>query len=329
MFFEKHSAVLDKPVLKYWYRVPGYLNEQIGPQNTRYLGTTTKVPVPRTQVPKPTCLPACLPACLPQTPLLDLQSAPNVTNTFPGLQNVLISDYASADWLKPHFIDAAASGVIGVNCSTPNCVLDAVSISSAGYPPGIPAIRVYAGRVTGTTINGGDSETWSVGGVVNEAGLPTGTFKKARQAGWSMSGPMRQGNGELTEALSFTVSGEKNPRKVIRVDGSVEYFKPEALEAEIDEPPTILQRHISAKELWDPPVLHPQRATTRVVKLVGSRQGDVVFAAHDALAPRLFRLQLTAIAGDGEVEAVLSNVGNESYDVPMGELRLVVMQMGW
>eukprot|EP01048_Picozoa_sp_COSAG05_P029187 COSAG05_NODE_9462_length_622_cov_1.158700_1_plen_113_part_01 len=62
------------------------------------------------------------------TPLLDLQSAPNVTNTFPGLQNIMIADYAGSDWLVPHF-GAKHSGVIGVNCSTPNCVLDAVSIT--------------------------------------------------------------------------------------------------------------------------------------------------------------------------------------------------------
>eukprot|EP01052_Picozoa_sp_SAG31_P042619 SAG31_NODE_6826_length_1876_cov_6.082724_2_plen_93_part_00 len=52
MFFEKHSAALEKRNQKYHYRVPRYLNEQIGPQSTGYLRTTTKVLVPPTQVPK-------------------------------------------------------------------------------------------------------------------------------------------------------------------------------------------------------------------------------------------------------------------------------------
>ena len=43
----------------------------------------------------------------------------------------------------------------------------------------------------------------------------------------------------------------------------------------------------------------------------------------------MHRVQLTAIAGDAEAEAVLSNVGTEVVDVPVGELRLVAMQMGW
>ena len=149
--------------------------------------------------------------------------------------------------LKPHF-GAAKSGIIGVNCSTPLCVLDAVSITSAGYPPGIPAVRVYAGRVSGTTIIGGDSSIWSVGGVQDEAGLPTGIWKQAQQAGWAMSGPITRGNGQPTAALTFVVSGESKPRKVIRVDGSVEYARPQAEagtvgddEQEEEEPPTVLQ----------------------------------------------------------------------------------------
>ena len=65
------------------------------------------------------------------------------------------------------------------------------------------------------------------------------------------------------------------------------------------------------------------------MKLSGCRQGDVLVAAHSALAPRLHKVQLTAIAGDGEAEAVMSNVGGVAVDVSLGELRLVAMQMDW
>lgn len=119
----------------------------------------------------------------------------------------MISDYAGSDWLVPHF-GAQKTAVVAVNCSTPLCVLDAVSITSAGYPPDIPAIRVYAGRVSGATIFAGNSDTWSTHGVQDINGLPIGTWKMTKGAGWEMSGPVTQGNGHPTSALTFTVSGE-------------------------------------------------------------------------------------------------------------------------
>ena len=39
------------------------------------------------------------------------------------------------------------------------------------------------------------------------------------------------------------------------------------------------------------------------------------------------QVQLTAVAGAEEVEAVMVNVGTEEIDVPEGVLRVVVMQL--
>ena len=261
------------------------------------------------------------------TPLLDVQSAPNVTGplaVFPGLQNVVVENYMSADWLAPHF-GAAKSGVVAINCSAPLCQLDGVTITSAGFPAGIPAVRVYAGRVTGTTIVAGESNVWSVGGVEDASDRPVGTFKITDGAGWRMSGPTTQGNGKPTSALAFSVSGESKPRKIIRVDGSVEYSRPNAPD---DEARTVLERHLSSTATWDAVILTPNQAATMVVALAGCKQGDVVMAAHSGLSPRSpAPVQLTAIAGDGEAEAVMVNVGSSSVEVPSGQLRVVVMQL--
>ena len=75
-----------------------------------------------------------------------------------------IQDYAGSDWLKPHF-GSPVSSIISVNITTPLASVDAVNIMSVGYPNFIPAVRVYAGRLTGTTILAGDGKLWSVNGV--------------------------------------------------------------------------------------------------------------------------------------------------------------------
>ena len=106
----------------------------------------------------------------------------------------------------------------------------------------------------------------------------------ADEAGWLMSGPLIMGNGAHTSALTYLVSGETKPRKVVKVDGSVAYTRPGAPE---DEPPTVVERHLSVKVDWDPPPLAPGAAANMVVRLGGCRQGDIVMAAHAGLAPRL------------------------------------------
>ena len=261
------------------------------------------------------------------TPLLDIQSAPNVTGplaVFPGVQNVVVSHYMSADWLTPHF-GAKKSGVVAINCSAPLCQLDGVTIASAGFPPSIPAVRVYAGRVTGTTILAGADKVWSVGGVEDASGLPIGTFKITDGAGWRLSGPAMQGNGEPTSALTFSVSGESKPRKIVTVDGSVSYARPNAPD---DEPRTVVERHLSSTAPWEAVRLEANAAARMIVALAGCKPGDVVMAAHSGLSPRLPEpVQLTAIAGDGEAEAIMVNVGRSSVEVPSGQLRVVVMQL--
>jgi hypothetical protein len=66
----------------------------------------------------------------------------------------------------------------------------------------------------------------------------------AEDAGWLMSGTLIMGNGQLTSALTYLVSGETKPRKMVKVDGSVAYTRPGAPE---DEPSTVLERHLLAE----------------------------------------------------------------------------------
>jgi hypothetical protein len=157
------------------------------------------------------------------TPLLDVQSTTHIVpdggdGYFPGLKQVVIRDYMNADWKEPHF-GAADRAVVAMNCSLPGCTLDGFSISSAGF--GTPvAVRVYSGGVTGTTILAADS-TWLGGqpsalGVLDATGRPIGSWRQTDGAGWLMSG------ASSTPALSFLVSGESQPRKIIYADGSTE-----------------------------------------------------------------------------------------------------------
>jgi hypothetical protein len=134
-----------------------------------------------------------------------------------------------------------------------------------------------------------------------------------------------QGNGEPTSALTFSVSGESKPRKIVTVDGSVSYARPNAPD---DEPRTVVERHLSSTAPWEAVRLEANAAVRMVTALAGCKQGDVVMAAHSGLSPRLAEpVQLTAIAGDGEAEAIMVNVGRSSVEVPSGELRVVVMQL--
>jgi hypothetical protein len=139
-----------------------------------------------------------------------------------------------------------------------------------------------------------------------------------------MSGPAVAGNGSPTPALTFQVSGEERPRKTIMTTGTVAYSRPGALH---NEPPTVLERHLSNSTQWDPEVLLAGEAATLVLELRGAVQGDVVVAAHSGIAMRAHRVQLTAASGDDEVEAILVNVGRSPVDVPAGKLRVVAMQL--
>ena len=157
------------------------------------------------------------------TPLLDLQSDPAIQGYWPGLEQVIIRDYMDADSLVPHF-GAGDKPLVSINCSlnsVPNpitepdgpsgCSFDGLSIESAGFPPGAPAVRVYAGTVTGVTIVAASSRVYSELDVVDKHGLPTGEWKETSGAGWLMSGP------NTATALQFVPQGASKPSRVIYV----------------------------------------------------------------------------------------------------------------
>ena len=134
-----------------------------------------------------------------------------------------------------------------------------------------------------------------------------------------MSGPA------TAPALQFTVAGESSPRKVIHADGSVAFRRAGAA---ADEPPTTIHRQLSGGATWDPPELAPHESATLLVPLPGARPGDVVSCGHSGLSVEHARLQLTAIAGEGEAVALLVNMGERPANVGSGELRLVATQLG-
>lgn len=161
------------------------------------------------------------------TPLLDLQSDPAIQGYWPGLEQIIIRDYMDADSLVPHF-GAGDKPVVSINCSLNSvpdpvteprgpsgCSFDGLSIESAGLPPGQPAVRVYAGTVTATTIVAASSQVYSELNVVDQHGLPKGEWKQTSGAGWLMSGPSK------ATALQFLPEGAKKPSRVIYVSCSV------------------------------------------------------------------------------------------------------------
>ena len=278
------------------------------------------------------------------TPLLDLQSDPAMTGYFPGLEQVVIRDYMMADELRPHFgvapckdypnghECASATPIVSINCSqpslpnqtlepggTPGCKFNGLSIESAGFPPGAPAVRVYNGSVQGTTIVAAQGGVYSGQGVVDVQGKPIGIWKSTHAAGWLMSGP------KDADALAFLPSGADKPSRIIRADGSEAHHRPGA---PAEEAPTVVQSQLSNASLWDPPPLEPGTRATLVIQVAGAEPGDIVASAHSALTMGL-GLQLSAICDSEQVEAMLFNSGDEAVDVPAGQLRVVVTKMLW
>ena len=107
-------------------------------------------------------------------------------------------------------------------------------------------------------------------------------------------------------------------------DGSEAHSRPNA---PADEPPTIVQRSLANTTAWDPPPLLPGETATLLVSLAGADLGDATFCGHSGLLPGQHRVQLSSMAGEGVVEAMLHNVGEEVVDVGPGRLRVAVMQM--
>ena len=109
-----------------------------------------------------------------------------------------------------------------------------------------------------------------------------------------------------------------------QADGSEEHRRPNA---PAEEPPTIAQRSLSNSTLWDPPRLAPGATATLLLPLAGAELGDPLFCGHSGLTPGVHRVQLSAMSGEGVVEALLHNAGTESVDIPGGRLRVVIMQV--
>jgi hypothetical protein len=65
----------------------------------------------------------------------------------------------------------------------------------------------------------------------------------------------------------------------------------------------------------------------QLIKLAGAEPGDATLCGHSALLPGAHRVQLTAMSGEGWVEAMLHNVGTQTVDVGEGRLRVVVVKV--
>eukprot|EP01045_Picozoa_sp_COSAG04_P003867 COSAG04_NODE_161_length_22014_cov_18.687383_22_plen_442_part_00 len=258
------------------------------------------------------------------TPLLDVQSIKHhgknsPATYFPGLQQVVIRDYMNADRLKPHFGAGTDHGaaVVAINCSLTGCEFDGLTISSAGYDTPV-AVRVYSGTVSGTTILAASRGVYSGHGVLDVFGKPVGEWKQSDGAGWTMSGQAS------ASALSFLVSGEDTPRKVVKADGSESYRRPGACD---DEPPTIFEGHLANSSQFDPPLLESGGVATTLVELRGARLGDALTAGLTSLDPLVHTAQLTAIAGDGIAKVVLMNLDAEPTDLSAGTLSVIAHRL--
>ena len=130
----------------------------------------------------------------------------------------------------------------------------------------------------------------------------------------------------MTPALSFLVSGEAKPRKIIHTDGTSECRRDGA---GIDEPPTLFQGHLANATVWDPQPLLSGGVTTIIMELKGVSRGDAVSAGLSSVDPLEHTVQLTATAGEDLVKVVLQNLdgGPGSVYIGPGLLRVVVMKI--
>ena len=73
------------------------------------------------------------------TPLLDVQSDPTLSYSFEGLYSVTIQGFQHQDSTPYRCLDSAEQNaqplatVLHLNCSQPNCAVNGLSISGAGY----------------------------------------------------------------------------------------------------------------------------------------------------------------------------------------------------
>lgn len=137
--------------------------------------------------------------------------------------------------------------------------------------------------------------------------------------------------GAADAALTFLVTGQRAPTKVIHVNGSVQY-RHAPVDDDAGEPAAVstLSGHLTNTTGWDPPPLAGRGGVTITkVGLVGVQAGDAVSVGLSSVAADddSTTVQLTATAGDGIVKVVLQNVGDARVDIPRGRLRLVVAKM--
>ena len=168
-------------------------------------------------------------------------------------------------------------------------------------------------------------------------------------------------------ALTFQVSGEATPRKVISADGSATYSRPGA---EVDEAPTVFAGHLSNVTIWCAKHIVEVGVFDAVVGIVssqGSAEAGERWCGDSAdgskrcgrrrcaerrpgqcgceytgspLVSRMFMgdadclclqlshtVQLTGTAGEGRVKVVLQNVDGESVDLDAGMLRVVAAKL--
>jgi hypothetical protein len=85
------------------------------------------------------------------TPLLDVQSDPDIQGYWPGLEQVIIRDYMAADSLKPHF-GVGDMPLVAINCSL-NSIPDPTTEpgESEKKPAHITAVRPKKRRRLGLT----------------------------------------------------------------------------------------------------------------------------------------------------------------------------------
>ena len=102
-----------------------------------------------------------------------------------------------------------------------------------------------------------------------------------------MSGP------KDADALAYLPSGADKPSRIIRADGSEAHHRPGA---PAEEAPTVVQSQLSNASLWDPPPLEAGTRATLVIQVVGAEPGDIVAAAHSALAA-VRSIRMVMIAG--------------------------------
>ena len=79
----------------------------------------------------------------------------------------------------------------------------------------------------------------------------------------------------------------------------------------------------------NPPLIMPGKIVSSVINLAAAEPGDLTMVAHQSLRVGVHRVQLSAMAGDGVVEAIVSNVGENIIDIPGGQLHVGVTKIAW